>query len=288
MYKDLREERVAIFEETKHLYCTNKKLVDSINFSKQNQKVIAESEQISIPADKYNVPANVVVSQKRSLAAASQYSEKNVCVLNFASATNAGGGVMKGSNAQEEAICRCSTLYSCISDSRVVSQFHDKHRQDLKSDQINALYNDDCIYTPKVTVFRNDTDMPTLLPEKLWYEIDVISCAAPNLRSKPSNAMNPDSGSKAVNIKPSELLELHKKRMSRILDIAKANGAEVVILGAFGCGAFQNSPDVVARAMKETVKKYLYSFETIEFAVYCPPRDTKNYDVFKRTLARER
>ena len=97
--------------------------------------------------------------------------------------------------------------------------------------------------------------------------------------------MNPDSGSKAVSIKPSELLELHKKRMSRILDIAKANGAEVVILGAFGCGAFQNSPDVVARAMKETVKKYLYSFKTIEFAVYCPPGDTKNYDVFKRILS---
>lgn len=97
--------------------------------------------------------------------------------------------------------------------------------------------------------------------------------------------MNPDSGSKAVSIKPSELLELHKKRMGRILDIAKAKGAEVVVLGAFGCGAFQNPPDVVARAMKEIVKKYLYSFETIEFAVYCPPENTKNYDAFKRTLS---
>lgn len=285
MYKDLRKERVEIFEETKHLYCTNKRLADSINFSIQNQKVIAEGEQLPACSDKFDMPANVVVSRKRSLAAAGQYSDQNVCVLNFASATNAGGGVTKGSNAQEEAICRCSTLYPSISDSRVVSQFHDKHRRDLKSGKMNALYNDDCIYTPKVTVFRNDTDTPTLLPEELWYEVDVISCAAPNLRSKPSNAMNPDSGSKAVNIKPSELLDLHKKRMSRILDIVKANGAEVVILGAFGCGAFQNSPDVVARAMKETVKKYLYSFKTIEFAVYCTPRDTKNYDVFMRTLS---
>lgn len=287
MYKDLRKERVEIFEETKHLYCTNKRLVDSINYSKQNQKVIAEGVQIAAPIDKYNVPANVVVSRKRSLAAAGQYSVRNVCVLNFASATNAGGGVAKGSNAQEEAICRCSTLYPCISDSRVVSQFHDKHRRDLISGQINALYNDDCIYTPKVTVFSNDTDTPMLLPENLWYEVDVISCAAPNLRSKPSNAMNPNSGSKAVTIKPTELLELHKKRMCRILDIARANGAEVIILGAFGCGAFKNPPDVVARAMKEIVKKYLYSFETIEFAVYCPPRDTKNYDVFNRTLQGE-
>ncbi|MDE6635686.1 MAG: TIGR02452 family protein, partial [Lachnospiraceae bacterium] len=210
MYKDLRKERVEIFEETKHLYGANKRLVDSINFSKQNQKVIAEDVQISIFTDKYNMPANVVVSRKRSLAAAGQYLDQNVCVLNFASATNAGGGVTRGSNAQEEAICRCSTLYACISDRRVVSQFHDKHRKGIKSGQISALYNDDCIYTPKVTVFRNDTDVPTLLPEKLWYEVDVISCAAPNLRSKPSNVMNPYSGNKAVNMKPSELLELHK------------------------------------------------------------------------------
>lgn len=286
MYKDLRKKRVEIFEETKRLCQTDKRLAESIVIdSRQNQKVIREGMQIPVPADRYSVPANVVVSQKRSLAAAKQYADQRVCVLNFASATNAGGGVTKGSNAQEEAICRCSTLYLCISECSVVKQFYDKHREDLKLGKINALYNDDCIYTPKVIVFRDDTDMPMLLPKELWYKVDIISCAAPNLRDKPDNAMNPGSGSKGISIKPVELLELHKKRMSRILDIAKSNGAEVVILGAFGCGAFQNPPDVVALAMKETVKNYLYSFDTIEYAIYCPPADTKNYDIFKRILS---
>lgn len=65
-----------------------------------------------------------------------------------------------------------------------------------------------------------------------------------------------------------ELLEIHKKRLTRILDIAVLNGAEVVILGAFGCGAFQNKPEVVARAAKEVITDYRHAFKTIEFAVY--------------------
>ena len=44
----------------------------------------------------------------------------------------------------------------------------------------------------------------------------IISRATPNLCNKQGNAMNPDSDSKGVNIKPVELLKLHEKRMSRI------------------------------------------------------------------------
>lgn len=47
-------------------------------------------------------------------------------------------------------------------------------------------------------------------------------------------------------------------------------------MGAFGCGAFCNPPEVVAEAFAETIKEFLYDFETIEFAVYCFARDTKN------------
>ena len=38
----------------------------------------------------------------------------------------------------------------------------------------------------------------------------------------------------------------------------------------------------LTEASKEVVKNYLYSFKTIEFAVYCQPKDTKNYDVFNK------
>ena len=60
----------------------------------------------------------------------------------------------------------------------------------------------------------------------------------------------------------------------------------MLILGAFGCGAFQNPPEVVARAYKEV----LAVFETGEFAVYCLKREQtvnpsgNNYAVFKWVL----
>ena len=150
---------------------------------------------------------------------------------------------------------------------------------------MTAIYNDDCIFTPDVTVFKSDTDYPELLPENKWYSVDVISCAAPNLRFKPSNGMNPDSGER-VKVTDKELLEIHIKRLTRILDIATANKNEVIILGAFGCGAFKNNPSVVAEASARVIKKYLKKFKVIEFAIYCSDRDTVKYDTFNRRLSK--
>lgn len=284
MYKDLRQERIAIFEETKRLCRTDQRLACAIERAKQRQKMIAEKEPLSVPQTLYDIPAEVIVSKKRSLAAAEAYAGKKICVMNFASATNAGGGVERGSNAQEEAICRCSTLYPCISDKQTVDRFHNAHRSALRHGRLSALYNDDCIYTPGVIVFMSDTSRPQLLPKERWYEVDVISCAAPNLRSRPENAMNPDAGSKAVEIGKDELRKLHKKRIGRIMDIAECFGVQVMIVGAFGCGAFHNPPEAVAKAMQEVITEHRYRFQTIEAAVYCPPQDTTNYDVFKQIV----
>ncbi|WP_026665610.1 hypothetical protein [Butyrivibrio sp. FC2001] len=68
--------------------------------------------------------------------------------------------------------------------------------------------------------------------------------------------------------------------------LRESNADEVVILGAFGCGAFQNKPEIVARAAANVINDYLYMFKNIEFAVYCSPKDSRNYDAFKRELAR--
>ena len=133
-------------------------------------------------------------------------------------------------------------------------------------------------------MFKTDTAEPKLMKEADWYDVDVITCAAPNLREQPSNSYNSGDGSKAVRMTDKDLLALHEKRLRRILDVAVIEKDETVILGAFGCGAFMNKPDVVALAAKNVIKDYLHAFKNIEFAVYCSPRDEQNYKIFERVL----
>lgn len=142
---------------------------------------------------------------------------------------------------------------------------------------MDSLYNNDCIQTCDVTVFKSDTLKPILLPEKDWFDVDVISCAAPNLRYMSQHDKNWKK-----NVTDKKLFDIYKKRMNRILDIARDAKSEVIILGAFGCGAFANPPELVAKAMHVAIDEYKYDFETIEIAVYCSPRDSFNYEVFAK------
>ena len=104
-----------------------------------------------------------------------------------------------------------------------------------------------------------------------WYDVDVITCAAPNLRVQ-NNYNGKSSYNNAKKMTNDELLKLHEKRLKRILDTALSEDDETIILGAFGCGAFMNDPQIVAQAAKNVIREYLYSFKNIEFAGYCSPR----------------
>ena len=268
---------MMIFRDTERMCRTHPRLRESISFSRTNQKVILEGDEVSAPRSDGSEMGRLIVSSKRTFEAASVYARTmKTCVLNFASAGNPGGGVVNGSSAQEEALCRCSTLYFNLNTSEMWNRFYSPHRA-----AHDPIHNDDIIYTPRVTVFKSDTAFPSVLPEPEWYELDVISCAAPNLREHPSNSMNTGDGDRRIRLAPDELRRLHEKRLSRILNVAAANGEEAIILGAFGCGAFRNDPKVVSAAAAAVIPQYRTRFKVIEFAIYCRSDDTQNYDAFK-------
>lgn len=280
-----REELIKIFENTVWMCENNRRLVDKIKSSMACNRVISEENaddilENLIYGNETEKEAKIIVSKKRSFEAASVYRGKHISVLNFASATNPGGGVTKGASAQEECLCRISTLYKCISASEITEAFHKKHRYALKTGKMNSLYNDDCIQTCDVTVFKSDTAKPVLLSEEDWFDVDVISCAAPNLRYMSQHDKNWKK-----NVTDKKLFDIYKKRINRVLDIASCAKSDVIILGAFGCGAFANPPELVAKAMHVAIDEHKYDFETIELAIYCSPRDTLNYEVFAKEFA---
>ncbi len=275
-----RSENVAVFQDTEKLCKTNEKLMEMVKNSTAGQKIILENDKLEMPElNRFDEDAKVIVSKKRTLDAAKAYKDGKVVVHNFASASNPGGGVTKGASAQEECICRCSGLYFNLNTPDMWNGFYTPHRNTG-----DPIHNDDIIYTPEVAVFKTDTANPILMKENDWYFVDVITCAAPNLREKPSNGYNSGDGNKRVKLSDKDLLAIHEKRIRRILDVAVNEGANTIILGAFGCGAFKNNPNVVAQAANNVIKDYFKAFKNIEFAVFCRPDDDSNYRTFERVM----
>ena len=94
------------------------------------------------------------------------------------------------------------------------------------------------------------------MPKNEWFNVDIITCAAPYIaKHKYTNK--------------TALKELFKDRIKNIFEAAIDNDVEVIILGAFGCGAFKNPTEVVAKAFHEMIEENNYGnyFEKIVFAI---------------------
>ena len=182
-----------------------------------------------------------------------------------------------GAPAQEECLCRTSTLYPLLYRRTLRDKFYRYHEEHHTSKASDTL-----VYTEGVIIIKTDEDIPKRMPKEDWVTVDIITIAAPDLRDKWNrDAKIVDSGTYMNN---AELFGYHVKRAIHMLTCAAAKGADILVLGAFGCGAFENDPEVVARAYKTVLQEFPQVFEKIEFAVYCPPGRSKNYDVFKRVV----
>ncbi|MET9441226.1 TIGR02452 family protein [Streptomyces sp. NPDC006610] len=167
------------------------------------------------------------VTGESSLEAARRIGD--AAVLNFASARNPGGGFLNGAQAQEEALCRASALYACLLRAPEFYAHHRAHRDPLYSDRV--------IHSPGVPVFRDDRGR--LLEEP--FTAAFLTAAAPNAgvvrRTAPQRA--------------AELPRVLAVRAERVLETAAHHGHRRLVLGAWGCGVFQNDPAQVAGAFRD-------------------------------------
>lgn len=213
----------------------------------------------------FDIDATVFVELNSSFNVAKKYlNYGKTAVLNFANPHNPGGGVQNGAMAQEERLCRSSNLYLCISNQNVFNDYYLYNRNIC-----NDFFSDRLIYTKNVTVFKDDSPIPKVMPENEWFNVDIITCAAPYIAKR-----------NYTNLTALKLL--FKSRIKNILEAAIDNDVDVIILGAFGCGAFKNPPELVAKAFNEVLNEneYCKYFKKIVFAIKSNNSNNSNYSVF--------
>lgn len=205
-----------------------------------------------------NQMCKVSVINADSFQAARQY--ENPLVMNFANAHNPGGGFKLGANAQEEALCRCSTLYASIT-SKEASKMYLYNNTHLKS-----VESDYMLYSPDVCVFRDEKC--ELLEEP--FMVSVVTLPAPNRYGAAMFATNQN------------VAETMIRRIKIMLRIATKNGHTNLVLGAWGCGAFGNKPEDVSSYFKKVLidEEYGRCFDAVRFAIY-GRTDGKNIRVFR-------
>ena len=235
-------------------------LNSSIKNSIEKEYIVYQSDELHAGNIIPNKDMKIIVSKERTFEAAEKYKGKKVCCLDFANNSSVGGAPWSA-GAQEESMCRVSTLYPCLFAKK--KEFYEKHIMEYQAGLIDKMGSDDLIYIPDVVVFKTDDLEPKLKHEDAWFKTNVIVSAAPQL---------------SFEFDMQQYKNVMTSRIKRILDVAEKEKIQVLILGAFGCGAFQNPPEIVSERFASLVENY--SFETVEFAVFCGAGDTKNFDVF--------
>jgi uncharacterized protein (TIGR02452 family) len=191
--------------------------------------------------------ARVEVTEERTGVAARRLVEagERVALLNFANGVKPGGGFFGGARAQEESLCRVSSLYAALSSANAAPYYAENYRL------APTLALDNVVLSPGVPFFRDDNyellDRP--------FTAVVLTSAAPCLPALDREI----SDGKAPRAALDEIPAILHRRCAAVAEAAAVAAAEhgctAVVLGALGCGAFRNDPVVVADAFAAALRR---------------------------------
>jgi uncharacterized protein (TIGR02452 family) len=190
---------------------------------------------------------------------------QRVGVLNFASARNPGGGFLNGAQAQEESLARSSALYKSLLKGQEYYDFHRSNR--------SLLYSDRMIYSLGCPVFKDDDG--NLLEQPCI--VDFITSPAPNAGMIAKDHVQDID----------KIEEVLKIRGSKVLSLAIHQGCDALILGAWGCGVFRNSPAMVAQMFADLLKEQFEGrFQQITFSIFDSTKEKKILAEFNQYFER--
>jgi len=192
-------------------------------------------------------------------------------VMNFANPYYPGGGVRRGAVAQEEDLCRRSSLLLSL-ETEEAQRYYRYNKDFSKRDFYGNDYGtNSMMISPIVKVVKNKR----YERESKYTQIAVLTVAAPIIRNKLHLA---DS-----------YFELMYKRIQSVLYCAAYYGYTHLVFGAWGCGAFNNDPETVSEIFKDVIENFSYDgksvhelFELISFAVPYSKRRPANYLAFQK------
>lgn len=209
----------------------------------------------SIPNPGYQTEITVVNEDCLPVGARLAKAGYKTAVLNMANRRTAGGAAYTGAGAQEETIFRRSNL--CLGMYQF-TRYASQHGLPMRREQYPLDRNFGGVYTPHVTVFRdNEQSGYALLDEP--YQLAFISVAG---------LFKPDLTPDSQTILPPFVTGVQNK-IRTILRIGAKHGHDALVLAPLGCGAFRNPPKHVARLFHEILEEPEFKgrFRKIVFAI---------------------
>jgi uncharacterized protein (TIGR02452 family) len=206
----------------------------------------------------------------------------NPALLNMASLYHPGGGVLTGSSAQEEDLCRRSnlaiSLYQFSLPGGRYGDLADMVRVKRRAERYPMDNTYGGIYSPDITFFRGTRDEGYALLDEP-FKAAVISVASLNYNPKHGHNQL-DDGNIPESDKP-----ILKEKIRTILRIGALKKHDSLVLGALGCGAFCTPPAQMAHLFHQVLDEpeYRGRFKKIVFAIIDSP-SSNNYKPFLKEL----
>lgn len=280
---------IEILQETLQILDTGKYKVNGKEVKLQLSKERMEASHVLLPADVQDIcgrelnrnvagPCRIdCVKQDSYVAAIEMMRErpnagdlsKPVLVLNFANPVNIGGGVYKGARAQEEDLCRRSSLL------RSLETPHSLRYYSYNRKLHTHMGSDAMIFSPEVEIFRDEHG--ELMDETVI--VAVLTCAAPMITYSMEG------------MSESEYRGMFYNRIVGMLKCAAYFGYEDLVLGAWGCGAFGNDAAIVSDLFYRALEELDWDgckvndlFRRIVFAVRSRGEESYNFKEFNRNF----
>lgn len=245
---------LLIFEDTLSQCLSDPDILESILYARDHFRIYREPincvDLLSPDALKNVIFVNC--SSTEAVRLVEYVSSSKTAVLDFASATTPGGGTLVGSRGQEEDLCRLSSLYLVLNTDKLKAEYYIPNKA-AEAEKAGALDHDiTAVYLPQIRILKEPSAIR--IPTQRHSCIDIIVCAAPNLRNR-------------TELDEMQLEELVYKRACRIFECAIQNQCKNIVLGAHGCGAFRNPVSVVGKAYSKATKEYISYFDAVLFAI---------------------